>query len=99
MKQKAFLIKENKSFLESEPVQRIDGLVINTNMWQSQQVIIQSEKIESENTICDVYISNESLSVFEKAKIKGRCEAGKLILTCAKVPTAAIAIDVIKVVG
>lgn len=96
---KAFLICESKCLVPSEQVQVIEGFTIATTAWVNKQFTLSNNKIKSEKTICDVYISNASLSVFEKAKIKGRCEAGKLILTYEKAPAANIIVDCIKVVS
>lgn len=81
------------------PVSIISGFSIATSEWKSNQYTISNSAIKSADTICDVYVANASLEVFEKAKITGVCSAGKLTLTCEKVPTAAIQIDCIKVVG
>lgn len=81
------------------PVSIISGFSIATSEWKSNQYTISNSAIKNADTICDVYVANASLEVFEKAKITGVCSAGKLTLTCEKVPTAAIQIDCIKVVG
>lgn len=96
---KTFMVCENKSLVQSEQVQIVAGFTIATGNWSGNSYTRNIPEIKSADTICDVYISNDSLSVFEKAKIKGRCEPGKLILTYGKSPMAAIIVDCVKVVG
>lgn len=97
--EKSFLVCENKCLVPSEQVQIVAGFTIATNEWSGSSYTRDIPEIRDVNSICDVYISNDSLTVFEKAKIKGRCEAGKLILTYGKAPTGNIVIDCVKVVG
>lgn len=88
----------NKAEIERLEGTLLKGITIPMAGWSNQTYAISNPTITVESEVTVLYDFN-SIPVAQKASIRGRTEAGKLVLVAKKTPVADLTIERIRIVN
>lgn len=88
----------NKAEIEKLKGKTLTGITIPVADWNGLTYTISAPDIKPSSRVTIAY-AFDSVPVAQKANIRGRLEAGELILVATKLPTASIVVEEISIVN
>lgn len=93
----------NNTVYNKAEIERLEGtllkdITIPTGGWNNLSYTISAADIKTSSRVTIAYAFG-SIPTAQKANIRGRLEAGKLVLVAAKLPTADIVVEEIHIVS
>lgn len=88
----------NKTEIEMLKGTELRNITISASDWNNLAYTITDASITADSDI-QLFYEFDSIPVAQKANIRGRCNAGELMLVAGKLPTSSITIEKIHIVN